>query len=956
MKHFFFLLIPCLISFGLESQAQNGTVRGSVFDGDTGEPIFIAQAQLEGTSTGATTDFDGKFEFNAPPGTYDLKVSFLGMAPTVITGIEVKSGEVTLVENIKLNASSQTLETFTVTAEAARKSETAMLTMKKKSVNVMDGVSSQAFAKSGDSDAAKAITRVAGVSVQNGKYVYVRGLGDRYTKTTLNGMDIPGLDPDRNSIQMDIFPTNIIDNIVVLKSFTADLPADFTGGVVNIETKDFPEEPTLNVSASLGYTESMHFNSDYLSYDGGGTDFLGFDDGTRDLPISQNLTIPSVAEQNPQLTDITARFDPSLQALPQTSFMNSSISISGGNQIKKETKTIGYKAALSYKNNTDFFINREQNFYFKPDDRNEYELRESRLQSGNLGVNNVLVSALMGGAIKTEKSKYTLDVMHLQNGETRSGYYREDEFVPNVVTVFRDNLEYSERSISNALLAGDHVLENPNWRVNWKLSPTFSRLEDKDIRVTPYRFDDGDFSIEPSEAGTPQRIWRNLEEVNLASRLDFTNDHELFGYNAKLKFGAGYTYKQRNYEILDYQLQVQNRGLVDFTGEADELLQPDALWTVQTGIGSYMQGNFIPSNTFDGTQLTLSLYVSEEFQITKKLKSILGVRAEKYDQYYTGLNQAAVNDPNDPDARIFNNDRILDLMDFFPSASLIYSVNENTNLRGSFYRTTARPSFKEKSAAQIADVLTGVTFIGNIDVVPTYINNYDVRYEFYMPRNQTIAVSGFYKQFYDPIELVAFSDAAPDNFEPRNVGDAEVLGVELELRKNFDFISPFLENLAVNVNVSFIESRVQFDRSPNGEFESRTNNLRTDDEGNVIEDIGDFRDMQGQAPYLINIGLNYSDIEKGFSAGLYYNVQGRKLVYVGIGPNPDVYTVPFHSLNFNLLKSFGEDEKFQAGFRIDNILDDAMEQEYESFRSANTIFSRFEPRRTWNLSFRYRII
>jgi len=935
--------------------AQTGTVRGKVFDGETGEPIFIAQVVLEGTSNGASTDLDGNFEFNAPPGLYTLNVSFLGMAQTSITGVEIIADETATFNNIKLMPASQTLETFEVTAEVSKRSETALLTIKKKSANVLDGISSQTFSKIGDGDAAEAVTRVPGVSITDGKYVYVRGLGDRYTKTTLNGMDIPGLDPDRNSIQLDLFPTNIIDNIVVLKSFTADLPADFTGGVVNIETKEFPTEPTLSVSAGVTYTEQMHFNGDFNTYEGGNSDFLGFDDGTRDLPYSINQDFPSVADVDPQLTALTQELNPTLAADQTTSPMNFSFGVSGGNQYKKEKATFGLNAALSYKNNTTFFEDREQNFFVKPDDLNEYQLRADVRQIGDLGVNNVLVSGLLGGAIKTERSKISINLMHLQNGENRAGVYFEEQSVNNVVEIFRDNLEYSQRSVSNAIVSGEHALANPNWKIEWKVSPTLSNLQDKDVRVTPYRLDDNGFSIEPSEAGNPLRIWRNLDEFNVASRLDFINDHSLLSYNAKLKFGFGYVYKQRDYEILDYQLIIQQRGTFSFTGDANEILFDENLYQTQTNRGTYVQGNFIPSNTYDGTQTTFSAYISEEFQIAKKLKSIVGVRMEKYDQFYTGENQQAANDPNAPGAISFDNEKILDLLDFFPTASLIYSIDDNTNLRGSFYRTTARPSFKEVSIAQIPDVITSITFIGNIELEPAYINNYDIRFEKYFQSNQLFSISGFYKQFSNPIEVVAFNDAAPDNFQPRNVGDAEVFGLELELRKNLAFIGTRFEDFSFNINASIIESRVEFDRSPNGEFESRTNNLRTDESGNPIETIGDTRDMQGQAPYLINAGLSYNNREAGLTAGVYYNVQGRKLLYVGIGPNPDVFTVPFHSMNFNMIKSFGEEDQFSISFGVTNLLDDAQESEYESFNSSNEIFYRFFPRRSWNIGLRYRI-
>jgi outer membrane receptor protein involved in Fe transport len=945
----FSFLVLCVFS-------QTGNVRGTVIDGETGEPIFLAQVQLEGTSYGMTTDLDGKFDFAAAPGSYKLKVQFLGMAPLTITDIKVDPNEVSNLGEIQMKSASETLETFEVTAEANRRSESAMLTMKKKSANVLDGISAQAIAQSGDGDAAAAVTRVPGVSITDGKYVFVRGLGDRYTKTTLNGMDIPGLDPDRNSLQIDIFPTNIIENIAVLKSFTPDLPADFTGGVVDIETASFPDEPTLNVSLGLGYNPDMHFNDDAFGFPGGSTDFLGFDDGTRDLPYRPNQTFPDPAQDDPELTRLTQELNPNLEAMNETSDMNYSFGISGGNQWDKETHTLGFSASLSYKNNTQFYQDRQQNFFVKPDDLFDTELRADIIQRGDLSINNVLVSTMVGGAYKTDRTKVTLNIMHLQNGENKAGYFRQEEIVNNRTTILRDNIEYSQRSISNALLALEHVMADPSWKIEVKVSPTLSLMEDKDVRITPYRFDDGVFSIEPSESGDPARIWRDLTEINLASRLDITKDHELFGYKAKLKFGGGYLYKFRDYGIQDYILRVQQRGSFQYSGAANELLSNEFIYTPVTDRGTYIFGNFQPANTFEGRQTTISAYVMEEFQITKKLKSILGVRFEKYDQFYTGQNQEASFDPGSSAAISFDNENILDLADFFPSLNLIYSVNEDVNLRGSFYRTTARPSFKEKSIAQIPDVLTGITFNGNIDLVQSYINNYDLRWEKFMSRNQTIAISAFYKTFEDPIELVAYNDAAPDNFEPRNVGDAEVLGLEFEARKNFDFISESLNKLAVNLNISVIESRVEYDRSPNGEFESRTNNLRTDDEGNVIEEIGQYRNMQGQAPYIVNAGLVYNDIENGLNAGFYYNVQGRKLVLVGIGPNPDVFTVPFHSLNFNAMKSFGKDNQYQIGFGVDNILDDDLEQEYESFRSPNRIFSFFEPGRTFNLSFSYRIL
>ena len=265
MKQVLTIILFSIVSLG--AVGQQGIIRGSVLDGETGEALIGATVVVAGTSTGAATDLDGKFELRLDPGTYTLQVSSISYQTITIEDVEVIANEVNLLENIPLGTDVTELEEVVVTAEVIQTSEAALLTVKKKAPNLMDGISAQTFRQIGDGDAASAIKRVPGVSIEGGKYVFVRGLGDRYTKSILNGMDIPGLDPDRNTRQMDIFPTNVIDNIIVVKSFTADLPADFTGGIVDIQLKDFPEEKNLSASASFGYNPSMHFKSDFLTYD-----------------------------------------------------------------------------------------------------------------------------------------------------------------------------------------------------------------------------------------------------------------------------------------------------------------------------------------------------------------------------------------------------------------------------------------------------------------------------------------------------------------------------------------------------------------------------------------------------------------------------------------------------------------------------------------------------------------
>lgn len=964
MKLKIFALLSILFVGVLQAQAEKddkGILRGTVIEDATGEPLFSAQVQVVGLQAGAVTDFDGHFEISLPPGTYVLKVSFMGLAPITIEGVVVEAGNVEVINSIRLKENGEQLEEVVVTAEAIRNTESAMLTMRAKSVNVMDGISSQTFEKIGDGDAASAVKRVPGVSIQGGKYVYVRGLGDRYTKTTLHGMDIPGLDPDRNSLQMDIFPTNIINNIVVRKTFSADMPADFTGGVVNIETKEFPEKQSLNASADVGFTPGMHLNSDYRTQDGGGLDFLGFDDGTRSEPLGMTASnaSPNGEQTDPRLKPdaegTTRQFNPELGSKLGTSPMNFGLGVSGGNQIKTDRRTYGWMGSFSYKNNTTFYEDWEQNYYRKSADASVNELRDERLQKGPLGINNVLMSAMVGGAVKTLRSKYKLNLMHLQNGESKSGLLEQQDLIASNNEQIRHNLEYSERSITNMLIGGEHLLNGTDWVLEWNVSPTYSRIADKDVRMTKYVVErDGEgnitnYSIDPSEGAFPKRIWRNLDEYSLANRVDITREHDLFGDVAKLKFGVAYTYKMRDYTILDYELRTLG-NLTGLTGNGDELMSDDFLWdaTNPSRSGSYIHGQFQENNTYSGVQSIAAVYASEEFQINKKLKSVLGLRLEKYDQFYTGQNQIANTAPNSPQARIFDNEKVLDLVQLFPSVNMIYQLGQTSNLRASYFMTTARPSFKEISTAEIVDVLSGMTFIGNIDLVQTDIQNFDIRYETFYNRNQMVSVSGFYKTFKNPIEMISYERDAT-SFQPRNVGDARVLGVELEGRLNLGTMFSNLDAFSANANVSIIDARVTYDRRPGGDYDGKENGLR---EG---ESLDAYRDMQGQSPYIINTGISYKGVENGIDAGLFYNVQGPKLVRVGINYTPDVYSVPFHSLNFNFRKSFGENSQYQLGISVDNILNDVMETETRSFETDPRVFNRFAPLRTFGLSFSYKI-
>lgn len=921
----------------LFAQAQTGKITGKILDGEFNDVLAFANVLVKDTSKGTTSDFDGIYSIDLEPGIYTLVFSFVGYETKAITDIEVKANSVTEI-NITLRPSSATLDEVVITTSARRNTEEAVLNLQRNSTVLLDGLSIESIKKAGAGDIASAIRTVPGVSVQGGKFVYVRGLGDRYTKSILNGMDIPGLDPDKNTVQMDIFPTNILENIIVVKSASADLPADFTGGVVDIITKDFPSQKTMSVSFSGGFNPDMNFNSNYVSYQGGGTDFLGFDNGNRKLPISPNTVIPNPASaDNSSLEGITRSFNRTLAAERQTSMPNFSLGFNYGNQFEVAGNKLGLIASVDYKNETLYYEGFENGIYQKNEDRDIFDLRFDRRQFGDLGQNNVLLSGLAGLSYKTNKAKYNFNVLHIQNGESQAALFNQRTEISNDIDVNRDNLEYYERSITNILLAGKHTSEKSDFTTEWKVSPTFTSVNDKDIRLTTFILNpDGTTNIS-SDAGFPQRLWRELQEVNLVGKVDFTKKYDFLNNKASLKFGALGSYKKRNYDIFSYEVAFRNVNTTSFNGDPDAILAPENIWTPQTNSGAFIRGNFEPANSFESNQNTAALYVSNEFKLADKIRAIIGLRAEYFTTFFTGQNNAGT--------QVFDNEQTIDVLDLFPSANFIYEVNEKSNVRLSYYRTTARPSFKELSVVQIPDLLTGIIFLGNIELQPSYINNFDLRYEFFGEKAQMFAVSAFYKQFNDPIELVAFSFVAPNQFTPRNSNEATVIGVEFEGRKNFNFIAESLKDLSLNVNVSLIQSEIEMPKGPGQEFESRQQFARN---GEVIDDT---RQLQGQSPFLVNVGLNYNNTDLGLETGMFYNVQGKTLEVVGFGRNPDVFTVPFNSLNFNFSKTFGQDQRSKVSFRAENILGAERISRYESFGGARENFSFRAPGTTFTLGY-----
>lgn len=939
----FVSLIALILALPLATLAQNGTLRGTIYDANNGETLIGASVVVKSIGTGTATDFEGEYSLSLPAGTYDVEVSSLGFEPQVKKGVIITDGEVTLLD-VTLGTSVLVSDVAVVEARQITNTENAMLTMQRKSANTIDGLSSQAFRRVGDADAGAALKRIPGVAVQGGKEVFVRGLGDRYTKTLLNGMAIPGLDPDRNTVQVDIFPTNLIDNMVVYKTFSPDLPGDFVGGLVDIGTKSFPDEKSVNIKYSLGHRPGMTLNGDFLLYEGGKLDLLGFDDGGRDPGVLPGQNIPDPVTQNPGLEVQTRRFGKIMAASRQGSFLNQSVSFSAGNQIKKEEsgRTFGFNAMANYRLNYTYFEEVEFGRYIKRPASEDLELNKEEVRKGELGRREAQWSALLNGAMKTKNSSYAINLFRTQGALAEASDRVSENFEQTGAILLEDILTFTERSMTNMSIKGEHYFDT-GAELEWTSSTSLSTIQDPDFRITSLSVTTGDTTLAAGDGATIARYFRDLREWNQSMRADLTIPMEFWGSEGKLKFGANNVYRTRDYEILPYTFDYRITGSgQEISGDPNWFFEDENIWTPESGIGTFVVSTPVDSaNIFTARQNILAVYAMNELPVNEIFKVVYGVRAEKTDMFYTGQNQSGT--------RKFNDDKTLNELDILPSVNLVYNMTERMNLRGSFNRTLARPSFKEKSIAQIFDPITKRTFIGNIDLEETRVMNYDARWEFFPRLGEVISASAFYKQFQGHIEVVSF-EAAPDNVQPINAGSSSILGAELEIRKQLDFVSDTVQTWNLGGNVTFIRSRVNTDEvilpsQTETEFEIRQANARSG------ETVTNTRVMAGQAPYLVNGYLNYRNTNNGIEANVSYNVQGKSLAIVGMGRVPDVFQQPFHSLNLKASKSFGEDNNQRVSLRIQNLLDAQDQQLYESFGATSQIYSIFTPGRTFTASY-----
>ncbi|PCJ65335.1 MAG: hypothetical protein COA58_10780 [Bacteroidetes bacterium] len=923
--------------------AQRGNISGFLIDAETLEPLTGVTVRSSTSTGGGFSDVEGSFTANFGVGPQTITIDYIGYNTKIIPNVLITEGETLEMGAIKLESSAVSQKGFTLRVKRKTNTNNALIKAQQKSVNLMDAVSGEAMSKAGVSNAAAAAGKVTGVSIDGGKYIFVRGLGDRYTKTVLNGMELPGLDPDRNTVQMDIFPSNLIDNIIVIKSFTPNLSGDFTGGWVDIKTKDFQVKKVFKITASFGYNPDMNLNQDFLSQSGSFGDGFAAGKRSRALPFTEQKIAVSQWATNPLLAQNNAEaFSKNMEVERKTSLLNSSFTINYGNQKDSNNRTLGYNLAAGYSNKYTYYDEATYETYLKDADKNKNELILAERNNGTIGENEILWSALANGSYKKGKNSMSATLFHTQNGikKTSKLYYDNiaNPFGDAGASLDKDILYYNQRMLSSLMLAHIHGDQDSNWKFTFKLSPSISSNNEPDMRITALSSQESGYEFNVGAGSEISRLYRHLFEVNVNAKFDAEKTFELKNKKkTKVQFGIANNIKNRDFGVLKYGFQAPSYNL-KFNGNPNQIFE-DYLFDADTKEGFFVFGEPIKSNEYAASMNVVGAYAMNEMPFLNhdRLKVIYGIRIEKADMFYTGQNTQN---------QSFNNEKVLNELNVLPSLNVLYKATTKINLRLAGTRTLARPSFKEKSLAQIFDPISGRTFIGNLDLKQTEVTNLDIRFEWYMNRGEIVSLGSFYKNFTNPIETVVYTPETPTNFTPRNAESANVYGIEFEFKKSLDSLSRIFKNFFLATNISYIISEVKM---TDKEIEGKTNELRTGQE------LGATREMQGQAPYIINASINYSDKKTGVNVHLSYNVQGPKLDIVGIGRVADVYTESFHSLNFKTSCKLGKNDKINANLTVTNILADDKLQVYKGYQAQDQIFTQLRPMRSFKIGFGYSI-
>lgn len=911
-----------------------GTLRLKLTDGKSQQPVAGAKLFFKGYAVEAQSDADGVATVELSEGSYDISVVHPRYIMSVVKDVAIHAGNTTE-QGLQLVMADIVMEDYVVSAPAVEGSLASTFNALKESNVIGDALSSEEFSKSGDSSAADALKRVTGITVVGGKYVYVRGLGERYSVVLLNNLYIPSPEPTKRVVPLDIFPGGVIQSMNIQKTWSADLPGTFAGGDVLIVTRDIPEEDNyvkLNVGTSYNsHTgESVVFNSDN-------------DHGLPADVIDKSANFQELQQGFPVI-GVPGYTTEELQA------MNSAIANYRHYNLDTQTLKPGQKIALdigqSFKTSGGLKYGFVGTLYSGSDANAKdatkyssfYDIPTGVLSAGERSdYQQTMLNEKQGGlisfAVDTQhgnKVKYTL--LNLEDTDNNTTYSETDggPAGPGIDDQQRSYLEYVEKTITAHQLSGEHDVSFRSIRndvfndvkIKWDVETavatryepgTVEYLYEKTSDVTDFTLDKKIFYL-----------YSDLEDKLDNFRFDLTLPYQLNSRDNHTSFGFFNFQKSRTLDNRRFKVE---HGL-----GTDVFTDIDSVFT-QTNVDNgdlVLTSNYRPDDAYTAKQDVTAFYVNQLVSLTEALDLFAGIRQEDSKQQLIDTRSGAAYDP-------------LITSDVLASVSLNYNLTKKQKLRLSYANTLSRPDFREFSPNRYKDPITEDIVFGYPDLQYTTISNLDLKYEWYMTYDEIVAVGLFQKDFTNPVETIVNQD--PDSqtgkkiITYRNALGATSQGIEFNFRKKFDFLGRAFTNYFISGNYAVITSSIQLD-------ENSTDPV-------ITELTSTNRPMQGQSPYVANLNIGYDNINTGRSAIFVFNAYGERIIALGSYGAPDYYEQPFPKLDFVLKWQINDTYDFNVKkigyaleFKASNLLDAKKE-----VRQGDEVIETTKPGREFSVSF-----
>lgn len=788
-----------------------------------------------------------------------------------------------------------TLAEVVVTAPRIQGTAFEVLQERQESASVSDVLGSDQISRAGDSDAAAALSRVTGVTVVGGRYIYVRGLGDRYSSMQLNGSSLPSPDPERRVVPLDLFPASAIAGITVQKTYSPNLPGELGGGMVQLRTTEVPEEPSLQVGVSGRVTGGSTLQTG-LGYPGGGADFLGFGAGSRALPddlraLAGRELVRAGDRFNPglsveELERLGEQLDPIWSATPSTLPPDLGLSVEGGGKLDLLGARAGALVAADYSNGWFLerrsYVNRSLVGGGALAATKSVDIQETQNEIAVSGVGTVAIELGEAHQLRANLGLFRISVDRAQRANGR-----DDDSGGEIETHV---LDWTERMVSTNQLLGTHLLwPERDLRLEWRYQLALATSDQPNRRALTY-LDQGGGRLFAANDGN-ERYYSELRDRGHEAGVDLHLPLALPGEVAsKLSVGLNLDLRDREVTVQRYFFR---RSSADPSSAALRVLPPNALFRAETiGPGLFeLEETTRSDDNYRGEHTILAAYAMAELALSEQLSILVGARLEAAEQRV--ITRGVVADSASSVAAA-----ALSRTDLLPAVTATWAFLEDMQVRAAFSQTVNRPNFRELSPGAFIDQTRGLEARGNPDLERAVIYHGDLRWEWYPGPGESLSVAAFAKYLRDPIES-SLQLGANLVTRPINTAGATNLGLELEGRRGFGFLSPALEELYVAGNLTLVSSSVSLGEAV-GALTSKE------------------RALQGQSPYAINVQLGWESFELGLSGTLLFNVFGERIASVGMLGIPDVFEQPQPTLDLVLAQRLG---RYGLTLKLQNLLD-----------------------------------